>query len=408
MTIVFFWLRMGFVKKLIHDTIGTKGKNALKLLFSAGLGLSDYVFDIIVTTQFFLDGDYRYAACMIATILFGGCASLFGSFMTETNVTWVNFFPLLLGLGFMLEFVKIVYSNHLEVNEQFVLHRIAESLAESIPSGAFQLYVLYTEDEYTILNVLSICFSALGLGFGVLSLHSTDVTEYGNKKSVAYLVKMYWRYWFAFWVYLSTDFFLRSSAITLILTTDEFQSSEPIVWIPIVTFTFSFVSFLLIEGCHFLVEFNVTYTVVVAFCSFFNIFSVSGLEIYLSVIDEGNLEDIGDLSVVSLKNYVMYFVFNVVLFLLFFSYSTETVKTELLIYIVCSFVLNISSFIFIWNKRRSSDIYTLKDEIKHTGKYKIFEILDNCEYGKIDETTACDQIVAWIDSGEDLAVKNSE
>ena len=399
---------MGLIKRLTYQWIGNQRKNTIKFIFSFVLGVSDYVLDILVLIDFFHHGHNGWGSIMLICIFLGGIASVVYRYVhinsNSDQFSYFNYFELILdffGLAFILEFFRILSKKEFRVTEEFLYVRIIESVCEALPSGAFQIYILVTEEEYgEWLNVLSVLTSVLGFSFGILSLHVTDEIVFGNQNPISRFSKMEWSGWFSFWGWLSCDFLLRAAAPSLLLTMDQLEDSSPKVWIPI---CFFIVSYLILVFALFPFDKNDIYEslalvligfVVVAPISFLSIFSAAPLILMTEILGyDWNEPKNNDYVFRDDLEYFLRSFFNSVCFVFYFMFNFDDVDIILLI-IVC--VSTITGMFAFYQLKRPSDTDLEKLERDRVA------VLEFAAENNLDE------VLKFIQDGNDLEIRDDE
>ena len=427
---VCFFNKMGCIKKNTYTYLGNYWKSVLKLILSFLLGISDYGLDIVVLAEWFHQGHFRQAFLMVFFIILGGGVSVcyrvfqfvgvwnrqiephFQVRKTfEFNVsTCFELILDLVGLAFVLEFVKTVYSqkgqNSFVLSEKFTTVRIIESVFEALPSGALQLYILVRDDDYHVINVASVFTSALGFGFGVLSLHVSDVTTLINGTLLSYLIKARWLHWGCFWTFLASDFLLRSGAPSLLMTMGELEGTSPKVWVPICTLVVTHLINLSVLRTQFQ-ECNsfVIFISLCCFLSFLSVFSIVPLLLlnYIDIFDEfiGEKKIFKGISSTVKRDeivfdyhveFYLHSFLNIVCYIIYFSYQHQNEDFILLFVVVCLNFVSFITFIIFYTNLDETFVGELKE--KHL---QIFDFIRDGDFEKVKE---------FVEDGNDIEIRN--
>ena len=205
-----------------------------RLLISLVFSTLDWVLDWIVVWKWYAAGHTWWAAVMVFFIIFAGTMEAYWINM-ESRVRGLRLSMRVLGVGVYVEAVRYFWnrehSTDATIREtessmhertarkqtrdaalaRFVSARGLETLMETFPCGALQLYVMITTGGTSTVNVLSIISSVLGLGYGVPS----TLADWPNPK-IQHFVKSKYAMVLLFAAAIA-DFLWRSIPLALVI-----------------------------------------------------------------------------------------------------------------------------------------------------------------------------------------------
>jgi len=234
-------------------TPARKRRLICNLTFVFLLGISDYGLDVYVIVDWLFNEDYWWASLGIIFIFLSGLMSWSTNLKPTVaydfcRMPWRRTFLYIIGLGFTFEYVQLWKTGFKDI-KNFSMMKVWESMFESLPSGALQLYVLFLnledENEFNmnmLVKVVSIFISILSLSHGLISGMTSRFTNIGSDSLFATLAAGKWKYYFIVWTFVSTDFILRVGSVVLLMVCSETRNLDSHIWMPFVTYVFSYMT----------------------------------------------------------------------------------------------------------------------------------------------------------------------
>ena len=203
--------------------------------FSVGFGLFDYVTDIIVAIEWLIEKRYEWFGLLLAILI---CTNGMTTHLIKTTfqksqfqlTKWqiglaclgfsrVLFFHILVKMrrvfggnrGNRSDRNDRLYRYFLRLNMRFARLRINETYVESFASGFITLYVIITQNSYSIFTILSVIASTLALGNSVTKwIRIVLAVQHAIKLPIIYIGLSI--------VYHGVDFLARISSIILFIS----------------------------------------------------------------------------------------------------------------------------------------------------------------------------------------------